>query len=397
VINRRTTKRGPLKGISQLRGVVEALRPASFAGVIETGFARTLSSRWDSMERRLSAPVRRDFRKPKTASWTARRPGRRVLTPANYSFFSSLQLTLALRPGVRALLAKAAASKVLANHVFHRFALPTGERRRERFFTERFLRESWSPFHPPGERIREVRTVAGREQVLSLVFGLGDLLLLPSASGPRPTATALRRRQRLGLQPQALVRLPGATERLTSFFSEKLIASLQLPGGARAWTMPRSRTNVLHRFEFGVSSMAMRLLWLPGGDRHTREIESAALPQSPRLLLRTPGDRPPESPPSPETSFTRIQLTLSSPRRDNREALAPRVSRFGPSPSLQYARQGALVARELAGSLRDLRQSLSDIAKVPAQAQPPQIDRLTRQVYEQLKRELQIEKERRGL
>jgi hypothetical protein len=396
VINRRTTKRGPLKGISQLRGVVEALRPASFAGVIETGFARTLSSRWNSMQRRLSAPVRRDFRKPKTASWTAQRPGRRVLTPANFSFFSSLQLTLALRPGVRALLAKAAASKVVANHVFHRFALPTGERRRERFFTERFLRESWSPFHPPGERIREVRTVAGREQVLSLVFGLGDLLLLPSASGPRPAATALRRRQRLGLQSQALVRLPGATERLTSFFSERLIASPQLPGGARAGTMPRSRTNVLHRFELGVSSMAMRLLWLPGGDRHAREIESAALLQSPPLLLRTPGDKP-ESPPSPGTSFTRIQLTLSAPRRDDREALAPRVSRFGPSPSLQYARQGALVARELAGSLRDLRQSLSDIAKVPAPAQPPQIDRLTRQVYEQLKRELQIEKERRGL
>jgi hypothetical protein len=102
-------------------------------------------------------------------------------------------------------------------------------------------------------------------------------------------------------------------------------------------------------------------------------------------------------PVSPAGSFTSIQLTFAAPQAGHGEAATQQpVSRFGSSPPMHYVRQNATLVRGVTNALRELRQSLGDV-KAQAPAPPPQIDYLTRQVYDQLKRELRIEKERRGL
>ena len=66
--------------------------------------------------------------------------------------------------------------------------------------------------------------------------------------------------------------------------------------------------------------------------------------------------------------------------------------------ALHYQQRESLAARNLSETLSDLRQSLSDFKKAPAPAlAPPDVNQLTRQVYDELKRELRIERERRGL
>jgi hypothetical protein len=94
--------------------------------------------------------------------------------------------------------------------------------------------------------------------------------------------------------------------------------------------------------------------------------------------------------------FTALQLTLAARPPATRETPAPGAPYFGPA-ALQYLQREAQLARGFSAALRDLRQSLIN-DKAPAAPQPaPQTDQLTRQVYEQLKRELRIERERRGL
>ncbi len=79
------------------------------------------------------------------------------------------------------------------------------------------------------------------------------------------------------------------------------------------------------------------------------------------------------------------------------EATARSAASFG-QMALQYQQREAWAARNMGEALRDLRQSFSDFKKAPVPAPaPPPIDQLTRQVYDELKRELRIERERRGL
>lgn len=71
---------------------------------------------------------------------------------------------------------------------------------------------------------------------------------------------------------------------------------------------------------------------------------------------------------------------------------------FAKSPTMQYAKPQTNVATGLTDVFRDLRQALSEIkAPPPVSAAHVDIGLLTRQVSDQLERELRIEKERRGL
>lgn len=394
MISRRMTKREPVNGTAQFRGIVKALRPASFTGIVETSFGLTLGSRWDSTGRRLSVPARKDFRKPKKLFGTPRRQGRRTVAASNYSLFSSIRLNLTLWPRTRAFLTKAAAHNALTNPVSFRSTLHTAGLRSERLVTERFLRESLSLFRLPGERIREAGSAAGREQVLRLIFGVRDLPF-PQNRASRSVSMSGSRMPRASLPSTAFIQISGAAKRHAKLFSEKLMASARGRDSARIEVMQNSPLIVLPRFNFVVSDPTLHILLQQDSARSTRTVEFATLRHLPTMLLRSHGNKFEPSPYS--SSFSMIQLTLPTQRRDDSEALAPRVSRFGPPPPLQYAKQGALIAHELADSLRDLRQSLGDIAKAPAPVSSPQIDKLTRQVYDQLKRELQIERERRGI
>lgn len=88
-------------------------------------------------------------------------------------------------------------------------------------------------------------------------------------------------------------------------------------------------------------------------------------------------------------------LTLVVAQRSSREVNTNTETRFAESSTLYFAKHASQLVEKLSSVLKEARQTQTEIRTVA----PPQIeiDRLTRQVHQQLERELRIEKERRGL
>jgi hypothetical protein len=95
-----------------------------------------------------------------------------------------------------------------------------------------------------------------------------------------------------------------------------------------------------------------------------------------------------------------VTLNLVEHVRAGSGAADAEIPHFRSSPLLEYANTEAALARTVAGALRGMAEAFRSEAKaaVPTST-APQVDigRLTKQVYDQLERELRIERERRGL
>lgn len=379
--------------------MVKTMRHGLFRGVVESGFSTWLGSRWRLTGGRLVAPVSMNFLRQKDPPWPALGPNQRAMTPANYTFHSTLQLSLALPAGVPAFHSKTAAPNAVGKP-----ALPALSLRleRERWFTERsmlvterLLREFGAASRLPGGHIPAVRHWPNRARASSLIFGRGGLPL-KGILGARPKGLWESSASSGTITSPALIPIAGAQEgRPTRFFPEKLVSPALFQHNSRFEIIPRSRMTFSLRSIFSLSNHALRTLVLRDGAKLARAGETVAHSQWPTRFLKSPGAK---SGPVPGGSFmTAIQLTFVAPKPSDSEAATRQVSRFTQSPPLYYARRGATQDRGLASALRDLQQSLGEIKAMPPPAIAPQIDHLTRQVYDQLQRELRIEKERRGL
>lgn len=124
------------------------------------------------------------------------------------------------------------------------------------------------------------------------------------------------------------------------------------------------------------------------------------LPESGRVAVKLAMAGAKIAPPANEEATTTPRLTYAEPLASGEtgETAAQGATSFD-QMALHYQQREALAARNISEALSDLRQSLHDFKQAPALAppSPPQIDQLTRQVYDELKRELRIERERRGL
>ncbi len=86
-------------------------------------------------------------------------------------------------------------------------------------------------------------------------------------------------------------------------------------------------------------------------------------------------------------------LTLVVQHRSSKE-LEKTQTRFAQSSTMHFARHESQLVQKLVSTLKEARQTQTEIKTV---AQPQiEIEQLTRQVYQQLEREIRIEKERRG-
>lgn len=413
------TKREPITGAARFRGVLGVMRPVFFRGVVEPGFGDRLGSHWGLKGARPPRPVPTDFRRRKNLLGPLRWPRRPPTAPGRYSIYSTLRLALTLRPWAHALaslLAQTAARPVSYHDTLSaaeprpshtRVVTELRSREGARRFTERFLRESWAAFSLPSLIVLNVRQRDLFGQTSNADFGPRDLPFKIIAAARHAGVARAERAPHAPTAAAVFARLPGMSRSRSRPFGESVrgfrflgerffSSSLRRGEHTRVEIGVGSRTFVMRHSVHGLSETTLRTLLL-------RDVIGPALAGEPvaRGLNYTPslGAARPRLASAPAASrFTAIQLTLSMQKPDDADEPMETASRFIASPPMQYARPAAQLPRELAAGLRELRQSLRESSKTsPAPPAAAQIDHLTHQVYDRLKRELRIEKERRGL
>ncbi|HET9532616.1 MAG TPA: hypothetical protein VFQ92_19840 [Blastocatellia bacterium] len=377
----RITKRGLIESEARFRGVVAALRPNHFSGAIGTGLSDWIESRWGLPRGRLMTPVRKNLLRKRAARLPLRSSRGRAFAPSSYRLFSTLRLSITLRPRVSSSFTKDATRPVCDNPAWPwvRYAFD-----RERLFTDRSLLMSRATSLLPSGRSLKVMTLLSGKEVSHA----------PGSMATQLTDQVKARNLPNAFLPPVIIRSPGDTARLAHLFNVRSLSPVSFQSVFNSRINPRAEMIVSLRSTQHSSHRAWRTLMLKETASAPLAIELAGQSQWRSVPLTTLGSG--SGQPSARAEFTTLHLTFLAPKTANTEAPAQRSSRFGPAPPLFYARRDAGPARALASALHDFKKSLSEIKATPP-AQLPQVDQLTRQVYDQLKRELRIEKERRGL
>jgi hypothetical protein len=414
VTDARITKSGLGREAARFRGALSVMPPSRFTGIVKTSFSSWLGERWGVGGGRLRAPVQKSFRRQKSPFEPMYgRPGRQMV-PANYAFYSTLSLAVTLRPMVSMFRPEAQPSPV-----FEAPALRPGLAR-ENPMTMRLRHQLWSGFHllrEAGPKIGwQHDWEKGRERSLILLFAGAGLpvrvesvpelmrVLSTSVAGgaaPSPVFMQFGRSTR-SFKEQLISMIRSENRSVGAGLSRvgprigsvvSLRPALVMSGAWRPALLQRDSADL--RWANGASVQrpaAGAVLRLPILANLTRTGDSAEPRSWSSLFLDALGTR--AAAVSTGSAFGTLRLTLPLPA--NREAEARRAPYRSPS-ALQYVQQEALLARSVREAMRDLQQSLRNYQTPAAAPPPPQIDQLSRQVYDQLKRELRIERERRGL
>lgn len=396
----RVTKHGLGEGVKRFPSVTGAVRPSplgvSFSGAINTGFSDWIGSRWGLAGASLMPPAQKHFRKEKDASDSAFWMGRAALTPANYRLLFTLRLTLALPP--KSFTPDAKDAFVPA---FSIPALPVISRQRlerERLMMRQAPNGAGAVFRLLSQCLREVNR-SDRVQVMSSVLGRGSLP--GKAKATMRSRRAVESHRSLGVPPEqtrAAKSLPSRENgRWVEFFKESQVSAFNLQDRAANRMMFRVGPFVFERPQQPASRLApytlvqQNAVVVANARRQVLHKLTSMAAKGLRLIL--------PSKPVPalaENALPAPRLTFHTSRQTDAQAVTGRASRFATAPPLDFARREANLARGLTEALRDLRQSGNEV-KAAAPTLSPPIDVLTRQVYDQFKRELRIEKERRGI
>ena len=334
-------------------------------------------------------------------------PNRREAPPANYAFFSALSLAVTLRPMTTIFRSEAALAP--------RPATPFSALGSERVFlvTGRPRLEIWRSFRLLCEGLQEAGLRRGPASTAPAFAGGMNLPVVG-----KPLDSLIK--TTTDHAPRAASHATTATQfsRIAKFFNERPVSAS--PGPSQNFETGVGRNDLA----VNPGSVSERNGWRPMTSRQN----AANLGRADGLIARHPGAAPvlklsilttqasadeqvapqflpaiyltrsdsKRAPFNAGNVFTSPQLTLAARPAAGRETPAPGASTSDPT-ALQYARREAQLARGFSDALRDLRQSLINDRRPAAPPPAPQIDQLTSQVYDQLKRELRIERERRGL
>lgn len=379
--------RGMTKDSARFRGVVNAMQPDTFSGAIDAQFSARISNRWGPVDGQRITPARKVFRKENNSLKLPRSPRQRMLTLANYSFLTTLQLALAFELKTSAGMINVPPAHLL-NHVdllnlldartvtaIHQRLEP------DRPATRLFARESLDTFR----LLRELIVANKGQSVLSppinILIGRSDSR---KTSGPAPGG-ALRAGARFGFSRSEARRAP---------FSKRDILHWAIwPNKTGAANLQYSASIVTLRSILGLINTPAHTLLLRDYATRTRTDKLVAYKEM-KLMLFNSSTTELELRPA-RNSFPELRMTLITQAQADRQSSAQSNSQFTNAP-LQYANRDGQLAKGLAKALGEMRQSTSEV-KPTAPAHVPRMEEIARQVYDQFKREIRIEKERRGL
>jgi hypothetical protein len=403
------TKKGLNHSTANFRSALNVMRPNHFIGAIGAGFCVRIGARWGF--------VGEDRFIPASLNWLRRRlsfelmpwSNQRETPPTNYAFFSALSLVVMLRPVISPLGAEAglAASPTMPFR-------PSGSERVTLLMASTG-REIWHSFRLLCERMREAGRRRGRA---SFAPPLAGGVKLPLVGKPLAGCIKAAANHVTGAASPATTAMRFGP--LMQFFNEPLVSvSLGLnqnlgtsvdrnglamnPGAGLeqkySWRPSVLRQNaanlswadgliVHHPGASSVLELSILTTQAPAGETIAQQsLPAISLTRfDPKQAFFTAGNM-----------FTALQLTLAARPPVGRDTPVPGAPSFS-STTLRYAQREAQMVRSFRDALRDLAcQSLVNDKPPTAPPPAPQIDQLTRQVYDQLKRELRIERERRGL
>jgi hypothetical protein len=377
--------KSPLKRTGVLKDCVPA---GSFSGALGSAFYESISRRWGLAGTTLFNPARKIFRKPGRPTDFSPGPTRNAIGVFNFTILSRVQLNFALAVTKRMFSAG-------ANYFGNQKAVTaSGDRQVARLPAEASTYEFWSSSNQTiSQTSTRIRERSGRQSSW-LSFNVLPRWIINT--GPQ---RKINERQR-GLRAvftSSLSSLLHTTERWLRFIKVASFRGASGLSGSQPHAAPSPVAITLMERAANVAQNDRSRAW-PA--LVLRNIVTAALNASDGAagLTSLPGLVVPRA---------KIQIALASGPHGfapltfiTRPGISKEVetnvqTRFVESSTMHFARHESQLVEKLVNSLNEIRRTQTEVKTV---VQPQvEIEHLTRQVYQQLEREIKIEKERRGL
>ena len=396
----RSTKKG-LIGVRRFCEPRSLSTASSFRGAIESGFTEWIRNHWRFSQPGRRQPASTDFFKRKNPFALLRWPRARRVGVVNYTFSPTLTLSCSFDKISNAIFESD------GNRIFQSVTLQMNT---QNAAGERSLGPSFG--RGPGERSR-VRTInrePRRDGTLLLLnlnrLNSSEINHLSSSEMNRLSSSEMVRNiwswrafsdSLPHMLSSAVVTILRSAEGRTIFLNRKASGRhselAQLPGiryereGSATFTLGSILAGPLSVFASASAPRTTLSLSLLEKTRMAHDFKhsfSMGLQQIRHGLS------------SAARSFTSLSLNFAAPGSADAEVLNKQIAHFVSSPALTYAKRESMLSESVVKALREF-QTVQNERSVVATPQLPSIENLTRQVREQLERDLRIEKERRGL
>jgi hypothetical protein len=373
--------------IKRTGGLKDCVSAGSFSGALDSAFYELISSRWGLAGTALFKPARKIFRKPGRTADVSAGPTRNAVEVFNFTILSRVRLNFALAVTNRMF---SAGANYFSNQ---KAVMASGDRPVASLPAEASVREFWSSNQTSSRTSTRIRE-QGSRQSSSLSFALFPRWIINS--GPQRKV----HERHAGLRAvftSSLSSLLHTTERWLRFIKVASFRGASGLSGSQPNITPGSMEITLIERAADIAPNDQHLAW-PA--LVLRNIVNAALKVSDGVagVWSLPGlvvARGKIQVALAGGPYGFAPLTLATRPGVSKEVETNIQTRFVESSTMHFARHESQLVQTLVNSLNEMRQTQAEVKQV---VQPQvEIEHLTRQVYQQLEREIRIEKERRGL